>query len=230
MTFVLDRARISRLCQFVDQLVRKNGCDHSHRFTLQWAAAESIDCDDLLDVLEANGAFCDCEAVLNLSEDTDLEASLATTPAKIDNLWLLPPGFTFKPTDSFNKWIVSVPGVGRNTHTDDGELLVPAPKGAKPNGRVRKIVHFFIGCESGKASEVGVVQICEAISAEDFVQRVVSGHVASLASFGAREAAFLLSKVAALAHGTTVGTDFSERVGVASKHEQLTIHRVLLRR
>jgi hypothetical protein len=34
----------------------------------QWARREAVEWEDPLDILEANGAFCDCEVVLNLPE------------------------------------------------------------------------------------------------------------------------------------------------------------------
>ena len=230
MPFVLDRLRTASLCAFVDQRVQRQGCDHSHRFSREWAAAESIPWDDLLDILEDNGAHCDCEVVLNLPEDENVRLPQTTPTASDGNPWLLPPGFVGSKTDSFSKAIVCKAGVGRNTHTLDGELLIPAPHGAKPRGRVRKLVHFFIGCRSGKATEVGVVQSCDPLTAADFASQVADSGIDDFDHFTFREAAFVLSRVAMLNAGTTVGTDFSERIGIASKHEELTIHRVILRR
>jgi uncharacterized protein DUF2695 len=230
MAFVLDRERVARLCEFVDQRVQQEGCDHSHRFSRQWAMTESVDWDDLLDILEANGSYCDCEAVLNLPEDEDLCFDPDKAKQEASNPWLLPPGFSYDQSALFDKRIVSREGVGKNTHTSDGELLVPAPRGAKPKGRVRKAVHFFIGCQSGNASEVGVVAACDAVSATDFARQVTACGIHDVSAFGAMEAAFVLSKIATLSGGATVGTDFSDRVGIASKHEELTIHRVVLRR
>jgi Protein of unknown function (DUF2695) len=229
MSFVLDAAHVAQLCEFVDQRVRKEGCDHSHRFTRQWAMAEAVDWDDLLDILDANGAYCDCEVVLNLPEDEDLECEPNKAKKNVGNPWLLPPGFSYDESALFQKRIVGRKGIGKNTHALDGELLVPAPRGAKPKGRVRRIVHFFVGCQSGKASEVGVVEACDAVSAADFALQITAGGIDDTASFGPLEAAFVLSKIAALGAGTTVGTAFLERVGIASKHEELTIHRVILR-
>ena len=42
--------------------------------------------------------------------------------------------------------------------------------------------------------------------------------------------ALVLSRIAKLPDGTPVATDIRKRVGIASKHEELNIHRVILRR
>jgi uncharacterized protein DUF2695 len=230
MAFVLHRERVAALCSFVDQRVRQDGCDHSHRFAREWAMGESVDWDDLLDVLEANGGYCDCEVALNLPEDVDLALPVATSQRGDSNPWLLPPNFAYSESARFNKVIVSRAGVGKNTRTSDGELLVPAPWGARPTGRIRKSVHFFVGCQSGKASEVGVVQACDPLSAADFARRVTAGGIEGISQFAESEAAFVLARIASLGEGMTVGVNFTERVGVASKHTELTIHRVILRR
>src|SRR5262249_52325430 len=70
------------------------------------------------------------------------------------------------------KVIVCQEGLGRNTYATDGELLVPAPKAAKARRRVRKSVNFFVGCQSGLPTEVGVVHQCPEISAADFARKV----------------------------------------------------------
>lgn len=69
----LSRGSVESLCSFVDELVRSQGCDHTHRFSREWAATAAIGWDDLLDLLEQNGGYCDCEVVLNLPEEVDLE-------------------------------------------------------------------------------------------------------------------------------------------------------------
>jgi hypothetical protein len=76
--------------------------------------------------------------------------------------------------------------------------------GARPRRRVRKSVHFFMGCTSGLPSELGVVQETNALSA--------------------------LSRIASLKPSTPVGTHFTERIGIASRHEELMVHCVILRR
>jgi hypothetical protein len=230
MSFKLDASRIESLISFVDRCVRRDGCDHTHRFTEEWARRASVDWHDLLDILEANGCYCDCEVVLNLPEDTDLQCPPMPESAERGNLWLLPPAFECEQSAVFTKVIVCQAGLGRNTYAAEGELLVPAPKGAKPRRRVRKSVNFFIGCQSGLPSEVGVIQECGEISALDFARKVANSGFEELVAFSFREAGFVLSRIASLRPSMAVGSDFADRVGIASRHKELTLHRVIMTR
>jgi hypothetical protein len=229
MTFTLDRKRVSNLVEYVDRNVRTSGCDHSHRFSATWAAEHAVNWDDLLDALEGNGAFCDCEVVLNV-EDGPLTCNAESSSVDRGNLWLLPPNFGAGPETTTAKVIVSRAGVGRNTHTKDGEWLVPAPADVKPRKRVRKLVHFFIGAETGLPSEVGVVRDVEPMSIARFAHTIACSSIPDLRDFDPRVASFVLGKIAALPDGTPVGTDIVDRVGVSSRHRELTVHRVILRR
>jgi hypothetical protein len=226
----LDASRVRRLISFVDRRVRRDGCDHTHRFTEEWARAESVDWHDLLDILEANGGYCDCEVVLNLPDNTDIQYPTLPEPADPQNPWLLPPAFACERSAVFTRMIVCQAGLGRDTHAADGEWLVPAPKGATARRRVRRSVNFFVGCQSGLPTEVGVIQECEGISALDFAHKVAGSGFEELAAFTFREAGFVLSQIAPLQPSTAVGTDFADRVGIASRHVELTVHRVIMTR
>lgn len=48
--------------------------------------------------------------------------------------------------------------------------------------------------------------------------------------FDSNTAAYVCQKIAKLADETPVGVDIMDRVGVASNHEELNVHRVFLRR
>jgi hypothetical protein len=229
MSLTLDASRVIQLIAFVDRSVRGAGCDHTHRFTEEWARRESVDWHDLLDILEASGCHCDCEVVLNVPDDTELVSPPAPKPAVRSNPWLLPPTFECEPSSIFRKVIVCQEGRGRNTYGIDGELLVPAPKGAKARRRVRKSVNFFIGCQSGLPGEVGVVRDCPEISAEDFASKVARSGFEELASFTFREAGFVLSRVTSIEPGKPVGTSFAGVIDIASRHEELRVHRVVIR-
>jgi hypothetical protein len=227
--FVLSRDHIRNLKEHVDARVQIAGCDHSHRFTRAWAEAGSISWEDLLDVLEANGGHCDCEAVLNLPDDADLSPPSPAPAAPAGNAWRLPESFACSEHDTFTRRLLCDPAIARNTHAAAGEMLVPAPHGAKPRKRVRASMHFFVGCPSGLPAEFGVVREAEPISAADFARWVVGSGVGELSAFTFREAAFLLSKLAPLSPGTAVGTHFMETSGVVGKREELRVHKVLVR-
>src|SRR5262245_40290367 len=129
-----------RLRAFMDERVRRNGCDHTHRYSMEWAKNEIVNWDDLLDVFEANGAFCDCEVVLNMPEKGWGEVTTQELPKKKVNPWLLPESYSCLESTAFTKVIVCQTDLGRNTYANDGEILVPAPRSAKPKKRVRKSV------------------------------------------------------------------------------------------
>lgn len=229
MSLTLDAACVENLIAFVDRRVRSDGCDHTLRFTEEWARQESIDWHDLLDILEENGGFCDCEVVLNLPDGAELQSPPAPKPAERPNAWLLPPAFECEPSSVFSKVIVCQEELGRNTYAREGELLVPAPKGAKARRRVRKSVNFFISCLSGLPSEVGVVRECPEISAAEFARKIAESGFEELAGFTFREASFVLSRIASVEPGKPVATHFADQIGIASRHEELRVHRVIMR-
>jgi hypothetical protein len=225
----LDQDQSASLIAFLDERCVQQGCDYSRRFCREWAMHASYDWDDLVDILDHHGAFCDCEAVLNLPEGIKLVAN-ESVPASPENKWRLPASFIAAEGDAFSKVIVCEAAMGSNTHASQGELLVPAPKGAQSRKRVRKLHHFFVGCESGLPAEVGVVAECPAISAEAFALRVADTGFPEFQDFTYREAAFVLSRVASLPPGAPVGTHFMEVAGISAKREELRVHKVICRR
>ncbi|WP_013627098.1 DUF2695 domain-containing protein [Rubinisphaera brasiliensis] len=229
MDVVLNANQVTGLVRRVDDEVRASGCDHTHRFTAEWARERSIAWDDLLDALEQNGAFCDCEVALNLEEDRPLSVETHALAVEGSNRWLLPPSFTPSVT-VVSKILIAKEGIGKNNHAHDAEWLVPAPFDVKPRKRIRKSVHFFVGVESGLPTEIGFVTSIKPIAIGRFAQTIRSSKASELQMFDNNVAAFLCQKIAKLADGTPVGVDILERVVVASKHQELNVHRVFLRR
>jgi hypothetical protein len=228
MTLALDEKTVGLLIDFVDRHVHHDGCNHTHRFTSQWSREHNIDWDDLLDALEQRGAFCDCEVVLNL-QGSSLSSESEPNAADKDNRWLLPPSFACT-VETTNRVLVARAGIGKNNYASDGEWLVPAPLDAKPRKRVRKFVHYFIGLDSGLPTEVGFIQSIDPLTLNDFLQRIRASTVAELQNCDDRLAGFIAQKISMMAEGDAVGTDIMDRVGIASKHKELSIHRVVLRR
>jgi hypothetical protein len=229
MSFELEAIRVADLIEFVDERVSEHGCDHTRRFTADWATRNGVDWDDFQDALDDASAFCDCEVVLNI-EDGPLRCDNAPVTANYDNRWLLPPNFVSGPEMVVAKILVSRPALTRSAYTKDGEWLVPAPAEAKPRKRVRKIVHFFVGIETGLPSEVGFVTEIDPIPFGRYARTIADSSVPELARFDRRVASFVLAKIATFPAGTPVGADLADRVGVASKHRELNIHRVILRK
>ncbi len=75
MDIALRRNQAQDLIAFVERRLSKNPCDHSLMHAIEWANINHVDYVDLIDILEDNGAFCDCEVVLNLPNDRDIAVS-----------------------------------------------------------------------------------------------------------------------------------------------------------
>jgi Protein of unknown function (DUF2695) len=65
----LDADQLSDLVDFVDARVVADGCDHTRRFTEQWANDHRVSSDRLAEGLEEFGGYCDCEVVMNCDPD-----------------------------------------------------------------------------------------------------------------------------------------------------------------
>ena len=231
MALILRQSDAVELVEFVDAELESSPCDHTLRLTERWAAGRKVDWDDLLDVLEENGCFCDCEVVLNLPDDRDIELPPGRRREDQRNAWLLPPGFEVtEQGKDFDRIVCSDPSVARNCHAPEGEMLVPAPSGATPSKRVRRSVHFFIGIPSGLPSEVGIVRRIEPTKPAVFAKRVRDAGIEELRAFGTREACFFLARLAKLPDGATVGTSLSNVTGISTSWQELRVHRVIIRR
>ena len=80
-----DDATLKTLLEYIDEAAHTPtedgeipGCDHTFRFTEQWADQNGIDIIDLYQFLNARGGFCDCEVCFNVEgalfdEDSDNE-------------------------------------------------------------------------------------------------------------------------------------------------------------
>lgn len=225
----MTQEQVRRLRQYVNERVSALGCDHSLRHARDWARREGLTWEDVLDVLEANGGYCDCETTANVPDRPEPAPRRADTDARSAD-WKLPPDWVTPEGVVYTKVIVCRADVGRNTHAREGELLVPPPAGTKARKQVRASVHYFVGCTSGLPSEVGVVATVDPISAEVFAHRVRSSGPEELRQFTSREAAFVLSRIAALDPGIPVGTHFMEVSGVVGKRDELRVHKVILRK
>ncbi|MFC4044546.1 DUF2695 domain-containing protein [Dactylosporangium siamense] len=65
----LDKGELDDLVKFVDARVVAEGCDHTRRFTVQWAAEHQVSLDRLVEGLEEFDGYCDCEVVMNCDPD-----------------------------------------------------------------------------------------------------------------------------------------------------------------
>jgi len=128
------------------------------------------------------------------------------------------------------KILVGRAGIGKNNHVSEGEWLIPAPVDAVPRRRIRKLVHFFIGLQTGLPTEIAFVESIEPISLNDFAARICGSPAQESNTLPLQVAAFIAQKIAQLPVGTCVGTDIVDKVGIASKHRELSIYRVIVRK
>lgn len=64
----LDRAALDRLLDHLDARLA-DGCDHTTRFTEEWARAEGRDWPRLRAALSDAGGGCDCEVLANVDPE-----------------------------------------------------------------------------------------------------------------------------------------------------------------
>jgi hypothetical protein len=225
---VLSLQQVTQLIDHVDEHVQSEGCDHTTRFASCWAEKNHVPWQDLQDALDQTSLFCDCEIVLNLDEERPLVLNQDKLVAPSENRWLLPPNF--QPTiTKVEKILVGRAGIGKNNHVSTGEWLIPAPVDAVPRRRIRKLVHFFIGLNTGLPTEIAFVESIEPMSLDEFAVRISDSTVQESQALPLQVAAFIAQKIAQLPVGTCVGTDIIDKVGIASKHRELSIYRVIVK-
>lgn len=227
---VLTENQVDKLCIFIEDKIEKSGCDHSLRFTLEWAKKNGINQDDLIDVLELNGGFCDCEVTYNLPEDSDLILEPENKSIDLKNPFKIPNSFKQSENKTYSKAIFSNPEYGNNNYTKNGELLIPAPFGFKPKKRVRKSMHFFNGTESELPSEIGIVNAIKPTTAKEFAKNIRDLKLESLSKFSERDAEYYFSRIEKIDIGKPMGTHFMEIRGIGGKRIELKLHKVIFRK
>jgi hypothetical protein len=227
---VLSAQQVQQLHCYIEQEMRRAGCDHTRRFTFRWAEAGGLDKDDLEDALDTAGGFCDCEVAANVEPDTDLVLPLAEEVVDQENPWLISPKFIAESGKEYGHVILASHDPDNRCHASDGELLIPVPKGCKPHQRMPRFRHFFVGLSSGQPSNLGFITELEApVSAEEFVDYVAKAELPELSAFRLLEAAYYLSSAQRLKVSDSVSVAFREVTAIAGKRLELNIHKVVLR-
>ena len=62
---------LDRLCDDLALRLRSVGCDNQLTLTRRWAMREGVDAEAVIEVLDARGAFCDCEVLANAAPPRD---------------------------------------------------------------------------------------------------------------------------------------------------------------
>lgn len=226
---VLSLQQVTQLIDHVDEHVQSEGCDHTTRFASCWAEKNHVPWQDLQDALDQTSLFCDCEIVLNLDEERPLVLNQDKLVAPSENRWLLPPNFQSTIT-TVEKILVGRTAIGKNNHVSEGEWLIPAPIDAVPRLRIRKLVHFFIGLQTGLPTEIAFVESIEPMSLDEFAARISDSKVQESQALPLQVAAYIAQKIAHLPMETCVGTDIVDKVGISSKHRELAIYRVVIKK
>jgi hypothetical protein len=63
--FPLPNDKLEAMFDAVESSLENDGCDHSSRATIAWLTNMGFDVDTVVQWLENNGGFCDCEVVAN---------------------------------------------------------------------------------------------------------------------------------------------------------------------
>lgn len=227
---ILTKNQVLELIAFIEERFERIGCDHSLKNTFEWAENNKINRDDLIDVLELNGGYCDCEVAANLPENCDLEIKEENIQLDIKNPYKIPLSFQQVKDKIYSKAIFSSSNYPQNSYTKDGELLIPAPFGFKSKKRVRKSMHFFNGIESELPSEIGIVKEIEPINARDFAKKIRDTKLDSFTKFSERDAAYYFSRTEKIDLEKSMGTHFMERTGIGGTKYELKIHKVIFRK
>lgn len=220
---ILTKSQIEKLHIFIDRKIEKIGCDHSRKWTMIWAKKNQINIDDLIDALDDNGGFCDCEVVLNILEEIDL--ILEEKPKIIDdeNPYKIPINHKVIENRIYTKAVFAVKDPKDKCYANDGEILFPSPKDFKPKKRMRKMFHFFNGMESELPSDWGRVKSIEPIMAKDFAKKLRATKLESLEKIGEREADFYLSQVDKYDLDRIVSAELVNRLRGYKMHIELKI-------
>ncbi|WP_299765319.1 DUF2695 domain-containing protein [uncultured Dokdonia sp.] len=227
---ILTENQVIKLCVYIENKIKKNGCDHSYKNTFEWAKKNEINKADLTDILELNGAFCDCEVTMNLPENCDLELEIESKQMDSKNPFKIPLNFQQIENKVYTKALFSSSEYGNNNYTKNGELLIPAPYGFKAKKRVRKSMHFFNGTESELPSEIGIVKEIEPITGKEFAKNIRDLKWVSFKKFSERDAEYYFSRIEKIDIGKSMGTHFMERTGIDGTKIELKIHKVIFRK
>ena len=64
----IDRELFFQLFDYLDERLEKRGCNHDFTLTEEFFKDKDIDFTKVLEFLEENGGYCDCEVIFNVEE------------------------------------------------------------------------------------------------------------------------------------------------------------------
>lgn len=224
---VLTEQQANDLIAFVEDKLTAKSCNHQLTFAMQWAKENKIDLEDFENLMVEQGCGCDCEVVLNLPDDGDLELEEKERSADDKNPFKVPTLFVEDLTKLYNKALFTSDDLDYNKYTNPNELLIPAPYGYKPKKKMPKRDWFFISAISELPNGLGFVKPIEPISAIEFSEKIKNSNIECLKDFSPRAAAFYLSKIEPQQMGNGMWCDFLERTGIGGFSVDLKINKAV---
>lgn len=67
-TLPISREKFKELFDYLDAKLDGNGCNHDLRFTLEFLNNHSIPLEPIVEFLQKNGGYCDCEVLVNVED------------------------------------------------------------------------------------------------------------------------------------------------------------------
>ena len=179
----IDASTLKTLFTFIDHAAHTPdqdgaipGCDHTFRFTEQWAKSNRLDIIDLYQFLNAQGGFCDCEVCFNVEPRYSNETSeVAQDLAEAAGNNVMRPEETSVADEFF---IVRTDGNCLDIHNKQYELALK-PKSFSSSPTTPDFGHYAIKSESMRMSftfeQPGIqVVVEEGNIGEDKLLRIMS--------------------------------------------------------
>jgi hypothetical protein len=64
----MEPNKFAALFDFLDESLEAEPCDHTLRLTTQYLQTHNLPADDVIEWLNDNGGYCDCEVLSNVEE------------------------------------------------------------------------------------------------------------------------------------------------------------------
>jgi len=224
---ILTQKQANELIGFVEEKLAAKACNHKLTFTMQWAKENKIDLDDFEDLMVEQGCGCDCELVLNLYDEGDLELEENERNGDDKNPFKVPSIFVEDPEKLYTKALFTSEDLDYNKYTRPNELLIPAPYGYTPKKKMPKTDWFFISVLSEMPNRLGFVKTIEPITAAAFSEKIKNANIECLKGFSPRAAAYYFSRIEKLEPGNGMWCDFQERTGIGGFVADLKMHKAV---
>ena len=224
---LLTEHQANALTEFVAEKLTTNACNHKLTFALQWAKNNKFDLIDFEDLMMEHGCGCDCEVLLNLPEEGEIEFEEKERNGDDKNPFKVPALFVEDTTKLYDKALFSSADLDYNRYTNPNQLLVPAPYGYKPKKKMSKSDWFFISTLTEMPNGLGFVKQIDPISAIEFSKRIRNSNIECLKDFSPRAASYYFSRIELQQIGNGMWCHFLERTGIGGFSVDLKINKAV---